>query len=366
MESDMSRIMTVNGPIEPEELGFTSMHDHTLLNGICMRQRYEAFLPEDGDIRKDDPIMLENLGTLKHGFIMSLDAVINEDEELLTGELKDYRMMGGSAILDVSVPGLRCDPLALRRISRDSGVHIVAATGLYARDSWPERFIGLTMDELAAHMLKEISDGIGESDVLPGHLKIALEENFSEPEVNALRAACRVSRETGISLTVHQGMPLGPDDGLKIVDILEEEAVDLERVIIAHVDARITSRNIRELVTDPESRKIKLETPKKMMDRGVNISFDCFGHYWDAEALGTTCVNDWIRLAGLISLISDGYSRQLVVGTDSFIKFLLRRYGGEGYCRLLTFLVPMLKEFSVSDSDIDAIVRHNPARLLAY
>lgn len=65
----MSSIMTVSGTISPSELGFTSMHEHTLLDGSCFRKRFEPFLSEDAEIKANDPITLENLGTLKHGFI---------------------------------------------------------------------------------------------------------------------------------------------------------------------------------------------------------------------------------------------------------------------------------------------------------
>ena len=37
----MSEIMTVNGPIDPEDLGFTSMHEHILYDGRVFRRRFE-------------------------------------------------------------------------------------------------------------------------------------------------------------------------------------------------------------------------------------------------------------------------------------------------------------------------------------
>jgi phosphotriesterase-related protein len=33
------------------------------------------------------------------------------------------------------------DVVALKRISEKTGVHIIACTGLYAENSWPERFM---------------------------------------------------------------------------------------------------------------------------------------------------------------------------------------------------------------------------------
>ena len=83
----MAEIMTVRGPITPEQLGFTSMHEHTLYDGSCFRRRFEAFIPSNPPVQLDDPIRLDNLGILKHGFIMSRDAFVMSDEALMAAEL---------------------------------------------------------------------------------------------------------------------------------------------------------------------------------------------------------------------------------------------------------------------------------------
>ncbi|MBU2512763.1 hypothetical protein KJ966_15610 [bacterium] len=54
--------------------------------------------------------------------------------------------------------------------------------------------------------------------------------------------------------------------------------------------------------------------------------------------MGFTYINDWQRIVILKELIEAGYADQLVIGTDTFIKSLLRRCGREGYCRLLSIL----------------------------
>ena len=92
-------------------------------------------------------------------------------------------------------------------------MHIVITTGFYSRDSWPESFLEMGQAEMEAHMMQEIEKGLEGTDVRPGHVKVAIEEDFSEPEVNALRAGARVARRTGFSMTVHQGMLLKPDAG---------------------------------------------------------------------------------------------------------------------------------------------------------
>ena len=362
----MPEIMTVLGPIAPAELGFTSMHEHILYDGHCFRRRFGHLIPPDAPVKVDEPIRLDNLGMLKHGFIMSDDAIVMKDVELLSAELADFKAEGGSAVVDMSTPGMRVDPLGTRKVSQQSGVHIVITTGFYSRDSWPESFLQMGQAEMEAHMMGEIEKGLEGTDVRPGHVKIAIEEDFSEPEVNALRSGARVARRTGFSMTVHQGMLLAPDAGIKIADILSNEGIEPDRVVIAHNDGKFVSSDLRKLILEPESWGLQLEAARALLERGLNLSIDCFGHYWDAEVLGVGPTPDWQRMAGLVKLIQEGYARQLVLGTDTFIKFLLRRFGGDGYCRLTGFVVPSLESVGVSSQEIRQITIDNPARILAY
>ena len=197
-------------------------------------------------------------------------------------------------------------------------------------------------------------------------MKVAIETDFCEPEVNALRAAARVAVETGFSLTVHQGMLLGKDAGSRIANILEEEGMDLGRVVIAHNDGKFVESSLKTVILDQDSWRLNLDTARELLARGLNLSLDCFGHYWDVEPLGINKCTDWQRLAGLVALLKEGHASQLVLGMDTFVKILLRRYGGEGYCRLTEYVAPWLKEVGISEDDIRMITVDNPARILAY
>jgi len=155
------------------------------------------------------------------------------------------------------------------------------------------------------------------------------------------------------------------NDGRRIAKILRVEGLDLTRLIIAHTDGFFVEHDLKTLVLNPASWQLSLDYAKTLLDQGVNLSIDCFGHYWNAELRGVILETDWQRLAGLVALIQKGYSGQLVLGTDTFFKVLTRRYGGEGYCRLTKFVIPTLTKLGISDYDLRQITRVNPARLLA-
>ena len=115
---------------------------------------------------------------------------------------------------------------------------------------------------------------------------------------------------------------------------------------------------------------MNLDHARELLDQGVTLSMDTFGHYFDIELIGYVRPTDWQRLAALLALIKDGYSNQLVLGTDTFLKILTRRFGGEGYSRLTKFVIPFLREYldvfdRVSDYDIRLMTIDNPIRLLA-
>jgi len=360
----MAQIMTVQGPIEPETLGFTSMHEHVLYDGTVYFKRSEGKFPENLPVEADDPVRLDNIGLLQRNFTLCKDACSMHDEEWMAAELAEFKDSGGQALIDQSAPGLRSDLPGIQRLSGKTGVHIITTTGLYTEDSWPERFKGMSRDEYAKYMLDEIRNGIDGTSIKPGAIKIAVLD-LTEQQEKALRAAGRVANETGLMLTVHPGFDIG-NDGRRIVKILREEGVNLERVVIAHGDGFFVSTKLRELILDPTSWHMKVDYHKEILDQGANISIDCFGHQWASELAGWIIEKDWHRLGGLIALIKEGYSPQIVLGTDTFIKILTRRGGGEGYCRLTRFVIPTLREVGVSDFDIRNMTRTNPARLLAH
>jgi phosphotriesterase-related protein len=360
----MKQIMTILGPIAPEELGPTSMHEHILMDGRTAWWQDEPFTSGEYSISSDEPVSLESIGLLRRKWFLSRDNMILDDEELMTAEVADFKAAGGGAMVEVSSIGLRLDLPGIRRISQKTGVHVVATTGLYQDNSWPEHIQSLTVDQLADLMVREIEEGIDDTGIRAGHIGEFGIQDVSERDVRALRAAARASIRTGLSVTAHQAT--GKPHGHKAIDILTQEGMDPERIIICHVDEFLFEREVRVLLKDPDRWRLNLDFARSLLDRGVTISFDLFGHMFDVEINGVALamVADWQRCVALVRLIDAGYASQIVLGTDTFIKTLLSRYGGEGYAYLINHVVPTLRSLGVCDYDIKQMTVHNPARLL--
>jgi phosphotriesterase-related protein len=230
-------------------------------------------------------------------------------------------------------------------VSRRSGVHIIAGTGLYTEETLSPAQAALDVEGMRALMVRDLTHGFPGTDVKAGVIgEIALSHPMTDVEARAIRAAARAHNDTGAAICVH-GI------SMDAIEILQQEQADLSRVVACHQDG-----------TTPERAK-------PMADLGIYIEFDCFGHefYCDNGAYD----GDWPwyfssdteRVAGLIKMLEAGYAEQLLISQDICVKMQLRRYGAYGYAHLLENVRPMLLRAGATESQIDTMMVRNTARL---
>lgn len=368
----MSRkIMTVRGPIAPEQLGFTSMHEHILADCSMFRNRIRKgrFIPDGGIVKPEDKLVLENRSAIRHDIVASLDNMKLDDEQAMGAEVADFRAGGGDSIVEVSAPGIRssCDDLrGLRRIAENTGVHIVASTGLYVEDTWPEYYRRMSAAQFREFLYHEINHGIGDTGIFPGHIKAAYEVPSHQLD-DYLGAAALVSRETGLSLQVHLGPDVTPDEVRhNVLQPLLRGGCIPGKTILCHVQLLMGVLSIEQLVDHPGSIPFDIHLHRELLKMGFILSFTPLGFEADNEPLGIAHYPDWYTLAGMVALIREGYAGQVVVGNDVFTKLATRRGGGEGYRRMIDFIVPALKKCGVSEQDVRRVTIENPARILAF
>ncbi len=363
----MNEILTVLGPIAQEELGLTSMHEHILYDGTVYRARFLDLLPSQDHlpVKEDDRVSLENIYHHRQNCILSWDGVSMHEEDVMLEELIDFKKTGGGAMIDVSVPGLRSNLPAIKQLSQKSGVHVIATTGLYSEDSWPDQFRAMSIKEYEQYMTGEIEVGIENTGIKAGHIKVAIEEGPTEQGEKLLKAAVHVCNETGLSLSIHHGMKMTLDDITNMVSIVLEEGIDPGRTIMCHMQNSIACMDVKTLVQDPKSRDLTLDFNKEIMDKGFIAGHDCFGHEYGLTLLGWLGSVEWQNLAAVYELCKQGYGDRIVLATDTYLKILTSRYGGGGYSHLTTCILPLLKEVGVSGKHIEEMTIKNPARILA-
>lgn len=348
----MPHVMTVRGPISPEELGITMCHTHLLCN-------LAPLLPPAAEASRialaDLQFSLENLGRIRRNALAVRANLILGDVDEAIAEAMEYPKNGGRTIVEVTLPGIGRDPVGLRQISYATGLHVVSGTGWYVAASHPPIVKQKSTDELAAIMVKEIAEGIGSTGIRAGVIgEIAMGRSFTgEPfvpdEEKVLRAAARAQARTGVALTIHPNLIGKFWD--TYIDIVEEEGANPSKCYLSHMEAYMPD----------------VEYQKQLLARGVYISYDQFGHEErnDAIAPGIGFVPDRMRVDGIVELCKQGYADRIVLANEAAFRTCYLRGGGFGYGHLLQNIVPELRYRGVTDAQIHTMLVENPARLLA-
>jgi phosphotriesterase-related protein len=121
----------------------------------------------------------------------------------------------------------------MKRVADQTGVAIVACTGIYSYGYLPHYFENRDVDAMAGHFISDIEGGIQGTNIKAAFLKCAADAAGVTENVEKIhRAVARASVQTGAPIMAHS-MP-AVETGPRQIDIFEEEGVDLARVQIAH------------------------------------------------------------------------------------------------------------------------------------
>ena len=309
----MAHVQTVLGPVDPAVIGFTLPHEHTAISLWQIPNRWDYW-----ELTRDEPTILEELGL--------------------------FRKAGGSGLVDLTLPGVGRDPAWLARIATATGLHVVMGCGWYRGAYYPAEALidRRSVDDLAEELVREATDGVGESGVRPG---IIGEIGTDKPWVSALeervhRAAARASRGTGLAITTHGVLS---DVGLAQLRIFEEEGADPARVVIGHADSYPS-----------------LEHYLAIVGRGASVEFDFLGmSFTPQERHGEGRI---VEL--LCDLLSRGHVERVLLSQDVCHNSQLAHYGGHGYTYLLDTFLPRLRERGLDEETITQLTIANPRRVL--
>ncbi|MET8052641.1 MULTISPECIES: phosphotriesterase family protein [unclassified Streptosporangium] len=363
----MSVITTVRGDIAPEDLGYTSVHEHLNADGTLMRQFVERYtgsaLPaEMGALRVDNLAFLREFGAAS-----SRECESAGDVDFTTAELGFFKQVGGNAVCDASPLGMRGDVRDLKAASERADVHVLFATGLYVAGSRPEGFDNRSEDDLRDFFTREVVEGVGDTGLRPGLLKCGLSAadpaaELPETELITLRALGRVSAATGLSLHVHTSFPMSHAQVLQGVEVALATGMSPDRLVMIHMDSFLRPWDALTKYVDDMSavRNVSTELQRKVLDQGVNIGFDS----WSA----TTAIlpDDYDRLKGLVDLLRAGNGDRIVLGHDTFTKAHSKTWGYYGFTRFPQFIPPMLAQLGFADEVYRKLVVDNPARILSH
>ena len=230
------KIQTVLGPIEPDSLKITLMHEHLFMGGVFEGRNPDRFVPATESALWYEKLTLENLHHhhKREGAIG--DAQLLKDEKMATTEVTEFLNWGGSTVVDVTSIGCARDPRALFRISTATSLNIVMGCSWYSVSSHPADMDERTVEELTDEIVRDVTVGVGDTGIKSGIIgEVGIGGNPLKPnEIKVMRASARASRATGAPISLHCGGT--GREKLEVAAVLYEEGGDLTRTIYENED----------------------------------------------------------------------------------------------------------------------------------
>jgi phosphotriesterase-related protein len=315
----MTFVRTVLGDIDPSLLGVTYAHEHLVIDG-------------------GRPVAL------------SPDFLLN-DVDRLTDELRAAAAAGLEAAIDMMPADCGRNPVLLAELSRRTGVHLVAATGLHH-----EKFTGpahwsllATEDEIAGLFAADVEVGIDErdytgpivrrTDIRAGVIKIAGSLGGpSERDAPIFRAAAATHLRTGVPIHSHCEAGTGAVEQIRL---LADAGVPPERISLTHVDKVVDRGYHREIFAT-----------------GASAVYDESFRWGDREN-GSLRLLEWAA--------EDGHLGQVMLGMDAARQRYLTAYGGgPGLTYLLRDFSDALEARGIHAPARRRLFVDNPARMYAF
>ncbi|MFJ7972742.1 phosphotriesterase [Psychrobacillus sp. NPDC096389] len=322
-ENNSGVVHTVLGPVPTGELGVVLIHE-TLLSVMPGAE----FAPE-----------------------INMDK--SEIFEILKRQLMDYRRLGGKTIVDRSGMFHGRDVELYRTLSKTTGVHIIASTGL-----GPEPMLGgyfmtpqknpptpWSAEQFSGLFTKEVTEGI----VIPRVERsssaglvtsIASNTGRTQVETSLFLGSALTALSTGIPVSVQYGA-----DAINDLEVLLSAGIAPNRVIIGGLDSldAVESRSVFEIA-----------------ERGAYVAIDHVG--WSSNE---GYVNDIERAALVAELFAAGHGERILISSNTVGVAKGHEAKELGVDHLLTSFVPQLRKAGVTEEQIRALLQVNPQKVLA-
>ena len=316
----MTTINTVTGPISPDDLGFTLMHEHVMVSAPNMYRTFpDLFGPADREARA--------IATLKRAKEEGIDTIV-----------------------DATTYDLGKDPQLLVDVAEGSGVNIINTTGWWL--DVPRFLRGVSPNQMAREFVKDIEEGFRGTGIKAGILKCAADFQGVTVDLELMaRAASRAHNETGIPMMVHS-YPTG-QVARRQIEIFKEEGVDLTRVKIDHSND----------TTDTEYLKW-------ILDQGCYLGLDRYPG---------NLVSPHMRTVTLKNLIDMGFGDKLCPAHDCICLHIHKeqpdgtipdehdffKSNMDQYLYIHRHVIPDLLEMGVTEEQVRGVCVANPRRFFA-
>jgi phosphotriesterase-related protein len=316
-------VNTVLGPVPADRLGVVSVHE----------------------------ALLSVVPGAEHAFDVSIDrAAIFE---MLAAKLNDFRRSGGGTIVDSTGMFHGRDVRLYETLSRSTGVHIVASTGMGPEEllggyfltpqtnpptPWAaERFADLFAQELTEGMVVPRVERRGCAGLVT---TAANRAGITRTEESLFRGAAQAGAATGVAVSIRYGA-----DALRELEIVLGEGLAPDRVVVGGLD-RATA--------------VRAGTPLEVARCGAFVALDHVGRDDDGVHVG-----DRERAAIVVELVAAGHTNRILLSSNAIGAAKGQPDDDVPYGSVLSTFVPRLTSLGVSADDVRRILVDNPRDLLS-
>jgi phosphotriesterase-related protein len=297
------KVRTVLGDLPADELGVTDSHDHLFFRS--------ARLPGQE---------LNDVGAAVQ-------------------EAKDFAAAGGRSIVQWTPYGLGRGAKWLPELAVAAGVHVVAATGFHRAEHYSPEVVEAVRPGLAELFVRELTEGIGDTGVKAGMIKVAGGFHVLDEHARlVLGAAAEAHHATGAPIGIHHELGSGADAVLDL--LVDGRGVPPTSVILGHLN--------------------------RFPDHGLHLELAARGAFlaFDGPSRANNATDPHL-FECLAALDEAGYAGQLLLGGDTTTAKARAATGeGPGMPYLLTGLRPRLvRRFGAEFAD--RLFVDNPASAFA-
>jgi predicted metal-dependent phosphotriesterase family hydrolase len=299
-------VRTVLGDINPAEMGLTYSHEHIII--------------EESFPTLANPLFLLN------------------DTNKVAAELQAFYDAGGRTMADT-----------MPAVSRATGVHIIAPTGLhleqyYLPNHWRYAY---TADQLTDLFMADVQEGIDAHDYngpcvqrtahRAGLVKLATgDEKITPHQEKIFQAVVDTHLETGVPILTHTN---SGKQALAQASLFDKLGADLRHVVISHAD-----------------RCPDVGYNRALLQTGVKVEYDSAFRWQEKE--------NWTYK--LLEALLPEFPNQITMGMDAAKSTYWRSYGGQpGLNFLLTVFKEDLSRMGLGQY-YDYIFIQNPAQLYTF
>ena len=319
----MTTVNTVLGPVPADSLGVVAVHE----------------------------ALLSVLPGAEHGYDISMDRA--EIFETLAAKLTAFKESGGGTLVDSTGMFHGRDVKLYEALSRSTGVHVVASTGMGPEENlggyfltpqtnpptpWPaDKFADLFGREVTEGMVVPRVERRGSAGLVA---TAATRGGVTPTDESLFRGAARAALATGVPVSIRYGV-----DALAELQLVLDEGLPADRVVVGDLD---------------RAEAVAAGWPAAVAERGAYVAIDHVGlndsddHVRDAD-----------RAALVAELVAAGHTHRVLLSSNAVGVARGHADYELPYAHVLTGFAPLLASRGVADEDIAQILVANPRDLLA-